>query len=734
LTVKAVHHRQVDSLDCAPTCLLIAAKMLSLSASRAQIEHAFGHERGAASMLTLTRAAQALGLEAFAVHYAASEIGSETPVPFIAHWRGRHFVVVYRVTADRVWVSDPAAPRVSVLSRADFIGAWAADAEKGVALFLGLPASSPSTAFESLPDVAKSQGSVSLGREYLPILGPHLLQIALLSIAGLALGVALPFLAQTLIDEGLGRSDRSLVIIVVCAQTVVMFGVIAAEGLRRYVTAVAATKAYLVLVSNFFADLLAMPLRFFERRTLGDVMGRLEDHRRIERFLSANLIDAIFGLGYLLVIITLATIFAGWIGLVLLGGALLFMSWVLGFAHWRAILDHRRFEQDASIRGMEVRAIEAIVDLKVTATETERRWAWQSAQDELNESTLAIARVQEWQDTGAKVIQQLTVLIVTVAVAWQAIGGASSIGTFVAVTLLVAQLSLPLVQLSNFARNYQDFEISRTRIAAVYDEGGAETIEDRPVQRPLRDAGGVELHLRSIFFDYGSRSGSPIIQSVDLDVPPGTSIAIVGRSGCGKSTLAKLLLRLYEPSSGEILVNGRSLSDLDHLSWRRRCGVVLQEGRLFNDSVAANIAAGVALNIARVKAVAEQVGAASFIETLPGTYEAILGADGVALSVGQKQRILIARALYGTPDLLILDEATSALDVTSEAQVMHAIEALAGQSTKIIIAHRLSTIVNADLIAVMDSGRIVERGTHAALMERGGAYRELVESQENAIA
>jgi ATP-binding cassette, subfamily B, bacterial len=717
--------RQMDAMDCGPTCIRMIAKhhgrLYSLPYLR---EKSYANRQGV-SMRGLAYAAESVGFRTLAAKVDLEQLAREAPLPCVVHWEQEHFVVVYRVARGRVHVADPARGLVSYTAD-EFVRGWASIAggerPRGAVLLL-----EPTPAFYEREGDAEGERTrwrflLSYVRGY----GPFLAQAGVGMLVASLLQLVFPFLTQAIVDHGIGHRDVGLVNLILIAQLTLFVSRTAVEAIRNRILFHVGSRVYVSIVADFLAKLTRLPIAFFDTRMVGDVLQRVHDHQRIQQFLTTTTFHVAFSALTLLVFGAVLAAYSPAIFAVFAAGSAAYLAYVAVFLRRRRELDHLRFAEQARNQSALVEMVMAMPDIKLANAEQAKRWGWERSQARLFRVDLRALGLDQLQDGGATFINELKNIAVTFLAVRLVTGGEMTLGMLLAVQYILGQLNGPLSQLIAFAHAAQDAQISLERLAEMH----AREDEERPdVARHALPA-GRSLELRGVTFRYGSPHSAPVLDDVVLTIPEGGVTAIVGPSGSGKTTLLKLLLKFHEPSAGELRVGAANLREVSHRAWRERCGVVMQDGQLFSDTILGNIAVGEErVDFERLAHAADVANIREFVETRPAGYQTKVGRDGLGMSEGQRQRLLIARAVYKDPDYLFFDEATSALDAANERTIIENLQDFCRGRTVVVVAHRLSTVRHADQIVVLDRGRVVERGTHAELTALRGSYYHLVKNQ-----
>ncbi len=722
--------KQHDSMECGVACLTMILQWYGKHTSLSSVAEQCPPTTEGVSLSGLAQTARRYGMEAVAARATVDELAQST-LPAIIHWQQNHFTVLYRVSSGRrrrFYVSDPAKGRVCY-SEAEFEAGWLSTASqgmpKGIALFLA-----PGEGFDAANAGADGGERRSFGflLSYLRTYRRYFMHI----VAGLALGcllqLILPFMTQAIVDVGIKNGNISLIWLILLGELMIVTGRTATDFIRRWLLLHISMRINISLVSDFFIKLLRLPMAFFDTRKTGDLLQRMADHGRVQQFLTGQVLGVLFTLLSFVIFGVVLLVYNRLIFAVFVLGSIVYGVWIATFLHRRKVLDYELFEQQARNQNYTYQFISSMQEIKLQDCERRRRWEWEDVQADLFGVQMKSMKLQQSQEAGSIFINEVKNIIITVLAATAVINGQMTLGSMLAVQYIIGQLNSPVEQLMAFIYSLQDVKISLERINEIHQ--GKDEEADRG-QLSAFDAGARKsIAIENLSFRYDRFSPGLTIDNISLDIPAGRTTAIVGASGSGKTTLIKLLLGYYRPESGRISVAGRNLDDYSLRWWRRQCGTVMQDGVIFSESIARNIAVDDGdIDCARLESAARLACIHDYIESLPLRYNTRIGHDGMGLSQGQKQRILIARAVYRNPDFIFLDEATNALNAGNERAIVENLDEFYRGRTVVVVAHRLSTVRNASRIVVLDGGRIAEQGTHYELIARRGVYFNLVKNQ-----
>jgi len=718
-------YKQLDAMDCGPSCVRMIAKFYGKSYSLQTLREKSYLSRDGVSMMGISEAAESIGFRTMGVSLTPEKLFSTAPLPLVVHWKQNHFVVVYKVTKDTVYVADPAFGLVKY-TKTEFLKNWISvqqDGEKkGLALLL-----------ETTPDFYAEEGEVvdkSSFRFLLSYLKPHrkyIVQLILGMLLGSMLQLLFPFLTQSIVDVGINNNDINFIYLILIAQLVLFISRMSVDFIRGWILLHLSTRMNISLISDFLIKLMKLPLGFFDIKLIGDILQRIGDHRRIEHFLTTSSLNIIFSLFNLVIFGIVLAIYSWKILLLFIFGSFLYFLWLSIFMRKRRELDFKRFSKLADNQSKLIQLIYGVQDIKLFHAERQKRWEWENIQGSLFKVNIKSLALTQYQEAGGVFINETKNILITFLAATSVIHGDMTLGMMLAVSYILGQLNSPIEQMINFMHVTQDAKISMERLGEIHKE---ENEEKEDLGEMIIMPESKTLEIRNLSFQYEGPHSRKVLDGVNLEIPADSVTAIVGVSGSGKTTLVKLLLAFYPPVEGEIRVGDTTLQSLSQQIWRRRCGVVMQDGYIFADTIARNISLGEEyVDPDRLLEAVKMANIKEYIESLPVGYNTKLGTGGQSLSGGEKQRILIARAIYKQPEFLFIDEGTSSLDAENEKVIIDNLQDFFRGRTVVVVAHRLSTVKNADQIVVLDKGIIAEIGKHDELIAKKGKYYELVKNQ-----
>jgi ATP-binding cassette subfamily B protein len=676
--------------------------------------------REGVSLLDISEGAERLGFRTLAASISFDRLLEDAPLPLIAYWRENHYIVVYKTSRRYVWVADPAGGLLRYTHQ-EFLDGWKREEGEGVVLLL-----EPTADFHKRDGQEVSKGSFRYVLDYLKQYRQLINQLTIGFIVTIVLQLIFPFLMQALVDEGIGRQDFNFALLVLLAWAILFGSTMLVEHLRSWIFLHLGIRTNIRLVSDFILKVMKLPIRFFDEKMTSDLLKRIQDNVRVERLLTSTSLQAIVSsfsvllLGFVLLHFDLV------IFLIFLAGTALYLVWIFRFMRARRELDYLRFDQSAENQVKMIEMINGMQDIKLFNAEQQKRWDWERSEARLFRSSMKYLAVNQRQRLGAMLLNEARNILITIFAAKAVIEGRLTLGELLAIQYIIGQLNGPLHQLVDFIRAVQDARISLERMNEVHLKDNEEVLEEKISLLPET----ADIKLEKVSFHYPGFADMPALKDLDFTIPYGKTTAIVGSSGSGKTTLIKLLLGIYQPTEGAIRIGDINLGNIQQRFWRDRCGAVLQEGYLFSDTIARNIGMGAEIIEERKLLQAARIAnIQSFIESLPAGYGARIGPEGIGLSQGQKQRMLIARAVYHNPEYFLFDEATNSLDAYNEVVIMENLAEHFKGRTIVVVAHRLSTVTNADHIIVLEGGEVVEQGAHDQLAAKKGAYYHLLKNQ-----
>lgn len=719
-------YKQPDAKDCGPTCLRIVSKFYGKTIPLQDIRNLSETTREGSSLLGLSDAAENLGFRSLGVQVDFNTLVEEVPLPCIVHWNKQHFVVVYKIDkTGKIYISDPSYGLITY-EKEEFIKFWIGEnadenTEEGIALLLE---TTPSF-FKNEFDEQESNASFSFLSRYLFKYKSLVFQLAIGLLAGSIMSLILPFLTQSIVDVGIQNQDLNFIYLVLIAQVMLFLGKMGIEVIRSWILLHLSTRINISIISDFFIKLMKLPISFFDTRMTGDIMQRINDHHRIEQLLTNSSLNTLFSLVNLIIFSIVLLFYDYRLFLVYLIGAVLYVVWITFFLKKRKELDYKRFSQVSQEQSKVIELINGMQEIKMHNAEKQKRWGWEFLQVKLFKIQIKSLSLEQWQSVGGNFINQIKDILVSFLSAKLVLEGNLTLGMMLSVQYIIGQLNSPLMQLIDFIKQTQDAKISLERLGEIHDKEDEENADEQYTSEiPQKD-----IEIQNLSFRYVG-SDVFVFENLSLSIPYQKTTAIVGASGSGKTTLLKLLMKFYEPNQGEIKLGNTKLKNISPRTWRDHCGVVMQEGYVFNDTIAQNIAVGEDyIDKNKLRKAVEIANIKDFVEGLPLSYNTKIGNEGVGVSGGQKQRLFIARAVYKSPDYIFFDEATSALDANNEKVIMENLENFFKGKTAIVIAHRLSTVKHADKIIVLDKGKVVEEGNHTELVAKKGEYYRLVKNQ-----
>jgi len=726
---------QPDKMDCGATCLAMIAKCYGKDYTIKKLRKMCYTTRAGVSMLGISNAAEKLGLKTRGIRNSFKKLAEEKFLPCIVHWQQKHFVIVYDInvsneaTNDRergyVKVADPAHGLITY-TIAEFCSNWLSTKKEGeeegfVLLFEPMPE------FYEQEDEQSDRTKFSFIFRYLKPYHKYIAQLFLGLLLGTLLQLIFPFLAQSIVDYGISNQNLSFVTLILIAQLVLFTSLTVVEFIRSWILLHITTRINISMISDFLIKLMKLPISFFDIKMIGDIMQRIRDNSRIQNFLTSSSLNTLFSFVNLFVF----SIVLGIYNLIILGiflfGSVLYILWILIFLKRRKELDYKRFTQASAEQSNLYQLITGMQEIKLNNCEKQKRWEWENIQAKLFKVSISGLALSQYQQAGAFFIDQTKNIVISFFAAQAVITGNMTLGMMMAVQYIIGQLNAPISQLINFVQSAQDAKISLERLGEIHNREDEEVPNENKIMLLPQKR---DISIRNLTFQYDGPLSETVLDNIYLEVPNGKITALVGMSGSGKTTLVKLMLGFYPPVKGEIKVGEYKLQDLNTYLWREHCGAVMQDGYIFSDTIARNIAVSDELiDTSHLLHAAKVANILDMIEDMPLGFNTKIGQEGQGISQGQRQRILIARSVYKNPEYIFFDEATNALDTNNEKVIMENLTEFFQGKTVVVVAHRLSTVKNADNIVVLEKGKIVEQGTHTELTKLRGAYYELVKNQ-----
>ena len=721
---KFPFYKQHDQMDCGPTCLRMIASYYGKSYSIQKLREISSINKDGVSLLGISEAAEKIFFRTTGARLNYNSL-KNADFPCIIHWEKNHFVVLYQIEDDKHLIADPAQGLITY-SKKEFVKKWIsiskADEDEGIALLLS-----------TTPEFYEQEGEKADKASYSYLLGYLLkykkliIQLLLGLLIGSILQLVVPFLTQSVVDIGINTRNINFIYVVLIAQTMLFIGRMSVDFIRSWILLHISTRVNISIITDFLIKLMKLPMSFFDTKMTGDIMQRMNDQKRIESFLTGSTLNTIFSFFSLIVFSAVLAYYDITVFLVFVISSILYVFWVLIFLKRRRKLDFQRFDISSKEQSNIIQLIAGMQEIKLNNCEKQKRWEWEHLQAGLFRFNVKSLSLGQYQQSGAFFINEGKNILITFLVAKTVIDGNLTLGGMMAIQYIIGQLNSPIEQLLSFIQQYQDAKISLERLNEIHEMSDEQPI-DKLFLNELPEV--KDIKIENLTFTYPGAGNEPIVKNISLSIPENKTTAIVGMSGSGKTTILKLLLRFYNPQSGTIRIGAAKLDQISFKTWREQCGVVMQDGFIFSDTIARNIAVGDDYPDARkLKHAIEMANIGDLIESLPLGTGTKIGAEGNGISQGQKQRILIARAIYKDPQYIFFDEATNALDANNESIIMKNLTEFFKGKTVVVVAHRLSTVKDADNIILLEKGNIIEQGSHEQLTEQRGKYYQLVKNQ-----
>lgn len=720
------HERQYDKMDCGPTCLKMIAKHYGRYYSLQFFRDLCSVTKEGVSLADLVYASDKIGLKSHAVKCTFNDLKSQVHFPAILHWGQGHFVVIYQIKGERIYISDPARGK-TIYKLEEFQKKWIKDDDKGVALLMQTANNFKTLHIEETIDQKNTLFDFfKYFANYKKVLALLFLVMAVIT----GLNVFLPFISRSVIDIGVNKRDLQFIKMILVANLALIVCSFFSTIIRDWIILQVSNRVSVNIISDYLSKLLRLPFSFFENKHPGDILQRAHDHERIRGFIMGNSLNIIFSLFSFSAFIFVLLVYSVPVFLIFLVGTGIYLIYIFLFFKARKQVDMNYFALMGKDQGFWIETINNIQEIKINNYETSRKLKWDEIQAKLFKQNLQMQSITNRQNVGAQIIDNLKNVSITFYCALLVIDSKMTLGELLSIQMILGMLNGPIQQLVQFFLSFQMAKLSFNRIREIRSLAEEDSYENNNnITLPSSGA----LKFSNVYFQYSARQPY-VLQNLNFVIPQGKTTAFVGDSGSGKSTMLKLLLRLYEPSSGDITVGEMNYKHISISNWRDQCGSVFQNGKIFNDTVINNIVLNASsIDYRLLKEVVAIAQMTKEIESMPLGYKTKIGENGRGISGGQKQRILIARALYRNPKYIFLDEATNALDSINEKNVINSLSKVFINKTVVVVAHRLSTIMNADQIIVMKDGRIIEKGNHNLLMQQKGHYYKLFESQINVL-
>lgn len=727
--MKFPFFKQLDAMDCGPSCLRMIAKYYGKNFSVQQLREKSHILRTGVNLLGLSEAAESIGFRTTSVRTTIEKLKEQSKLPCVIHWNQEHFVVLYKIKRKKgkwfFYIADPAYGLLKYEEH-EFRNCWITTIQGGIEKGVAMMLETTPQFYET--DPVKYEGiSLWFLLNYVKPYRKMVKQLIIGLFLGSLLQLVLPFLTQSIVDQGIGYRNLNFIQLVLIAQLVLVFSRTIIEVIRRTILLHISTRVNVSLISDFLIKLMKLPMRFFDSKLAGDLIRRIEDHKRIETFLTQSVLNILFATITIIVFSIVLAIYNLKIFILFIVFSVLYVIWIKLFMKRRADLNRKNFEQMSLHQNNLMQLIYGMQDIKLLGCEKQKRWEWEGIQASLFRINISSLNLGQWQQVGAVLINEVKNILITVFSAIAVLDGNITLGAMLSIQYIIGQMQGPIEQYVLFMQQEQDARLSLERLGEIH---GQEDEEHNDLNDIKEIDPGLSITFKDVSFTYGSLKSKRVIQNFSLEIPFGKTTAIVGLSGSGKTTLIKLMLGFYPPTEGDVLLGNNSLKYVSFREWRKRCGVVMQEGYIFNDTIANNIAQGADMvDKERLLYAVQMANIREYIESLPLRYNTKIGNTGQGLSQGQKQRILIARAIYRNPEYIFFDEATNALDTNNERIIQENLNNFFAGKTVVIVAHRLSTVRDADKIVVLRQGQLVEKGTHTELVNLRGDYYNLVKNQ-----
>ena len=720
------NYLQYDIMDCGPTCLKMVCKHYGKNLSLDYLREHTRINRNGVSLFSISEAAENLGFRTTGAIVTFEQLVEEVTLPAIVHWSQNHFIVVYKIKRNKVYVSDPAQGN-KVYSKRDFLKQWLTIREDkmsaGVVLIL-----EPSPKFYLIEDNDNDSSVAGLKflSKYFVKYRKEVFYVLIAIGISSVLQFTFPFLTQAIVDKGIDSGSTSIIFVILLAQVGLMFGRLFVEFIRSWFLLFINSRINVSILSDYLIKLMKLPISYFDTRRPGDILQRMNDHQRIQDFLTGPALELLFSIVTVFVLGATLLFYNSTIFIVFFIASFLYIVWTLYLLRYNKVLNFKRFELGAQNQTQTLQIINGIQDIKLYTSEKQKRWGWEKVQAKLFKLNINYLKYRQLQQSGSFMINESKNLIITFIAAVAVVKGSITLGMMLAIQAIVGQLNGPISLLINLIQRWHDTKLSLERLNEI-----REMEEEEPVEKNLIShfSDTKDIKIQNLNFMYPG-TDEFVLEDIELTIPEGKTTAIVGASGSGKTTLLKLLLKFYEKFGGEIKIGSYPIQKMSPSFWRSKCGSVMQESFIFSDSIANNITIGFQrIDYQRLDHAIENANIKDYVDSLPLGYNTKIGAEGVGISQGQRQRLLIARAIYKNPEFIFFDEATNALDASNESVIVQNLERFFKERTVVVVAHRLSTVRNADNIIVLEKGKIIETGSHMELVAKQGTYFTLIKNQ-----